>query len=105
MIGDGPDATLILRITPAVGVLAVEGSALDVHHQAIVGKRGQPVRRAPGNAVVEPVDQCAGGVDAVDETGVEVAGEELAADIVEGDVADARAAVGVDVGEFADLRR
>ena len=72
---DRPDAALVLREAPAVGVLAVEVRALDVHHRAVVGDRSQAVRRAPGDAVVERVDQRAVGADAMDQAGVEVGGE------------------------------
>ena len=61
------------------------------------------MRRAPGDAMVERVDQPAVGVDAMDQAGVEVGGEELAVAGVEGEIADAGTAVGVDVGEFGDL--
>ena len=60
---------------------------------------GKAARRTAGDAVVESVDHGAVGVDAVDQAGVEVGGEELAVRLVEADVADAGAAVGVDGGE------
>ena len=66
------------------GSSRIEGRALDVHHRAVVGDRSQAVRRPPGDAVVERVDQGAVGADAMDQAGVEVGDEELAARGVEG---------------------
>ena len=60
---------------------------------------GEAARRTAGDAVVERVDHGAVGVDAVDQAGVEVGGEELPVRLVEADVADAGAAVAVDVGK------
>ena len=89
---DGPDAALVLREAPAAGVLAVEGRTFDVHHGAVVGDRFEAAHRAAVDAVIEHVHEPAGGVDAIDETAVEIGGEELAAGAVERDVAQARAA-------------
>ena len=49
--------------------------------------------------MIERVDHGAVGVDAVDQAGVEVGGEELPVRLVEADVAEARAAVALDGGK------
>src|SRR5262249_10248231 len=90
---DGPDAALVLGEAPGARILRVEGGVLDVHRLAISGERREAMRRAAGEAVIERVDQRAVRADAVDEAAVEVGGEELAAALVKGDVADAGAAV------------
>src|SRR5207248_7132740 len=98
VIGHGPDAAFVLRVTPGSRVFAIEGGGLDVHHGAVVGDRGQPMRRTPGNAMVEAVDQIAVEVYAMDQTGVEIRGERLAVGGIEGEAADGGRAAGGGAG-------
>ena len=90
------------RIAPGRRVFGVERGVGDVHRAAVVGNRGQAVRRASGDAVIERIDDRAGPVEAIDQAGVEIGNEELATGLVVDDVAEARTGVGTDRSEERD---
>ena len=103
MHGQAVDLALGRGKAPGLGVLSVEGRIGDVDLAAVVGDNRKAAIGAPGDAVVESIQNGAIEAEAIDQPGIEVGNEELLGRPVEDDVAKPGAAIGGDGGEQRNL--